>query len=69
MERYSPLRYPGRKTKVVPSLSSYVEVNRLKDGIYVEPYVGGGAVALVLLISGLIEQIYINDKGKSICAF
>ena len=69
MERYSPLRYPGGKAKVVPFLRSYIEVNGLKNGIYVEPYVGGGAVALALLMSGLVEQIYINDKDRSIYAF
>ncbi len=69
MERFSPLRYPGGKAKVVPFLRSYVEANNLKNGIYVEPYVGGGAVALDLLMSGFVSQIYINDKDRSIFAF
>ncbi len=69
MERYSPLRYPGGKAKVAPFLKSYVEHNNLRGGVYVEPYVGGGAVALSLLLDGFVREIHINDKDRSIYAF
>ena len=39
------------------------------DGHYVEPYVGGAAVALYLLIEGRVKTITINDYDSSIYAF
>src|SRR5690606_6837302 len=36
---------------------------------YVEPYSGGAAVALFLLIEGFVERITINDRDRSIYAF
>lgn len=38
-------------------------------GTYVEPYVGGGSVALHLLFEGLVNRIVINDKDRSLYAF
>ena len=39
------------------------------DGTYVEPYVGGGSLALSLLFNEYVRDIYINDKDISIYAF
>lgn len=43
--------------------------NALLDCTYVEPYVGGGSVALSLLFNEYVRDIYINDKDISIYAF
>lgn len=43
--------------------------NALLDGTYVEPYVGGGSVALSLLFNEYVKDIYINDKDIAIYAF
>ena len=48
MEFLSPLRYPGGKAKVSDFVQCLIKENALLDGIYVEPYVGGGSVALSL---------------------
>lgn len=69
MKYYSPLRYPGGKAKVVPFVKSLLVQNKLNGGSYIEPYVGGGAVAISLLFEGIVNDIYINDKDKSIFAF
>lgn len=69
MKHKSPLRYPGGKAKVVPFVKSLILQNKLVGGSYIEPYVGGGAVALSLLFEGIVNDIYINDKDKSIFAF
>ena len=65
---YSPLRYPGGKNK----LSAFVAkicVDNSVNGHYVEPYCGGSAVALFLLIEGFVKKISINDKDRSIYSF
>ncbi len=65
---YSPLRYPGGKNKIAPFLAKICVDNNI-DGHYVEPYSGGGAVALFLLLEGFVNRITINDKDRSVYAF
>jgi DNA adenine methylase len=69
MEFFSPLRYPGGKAKVTDFVQCLIKENALLDGAYVEPYVGGGSVALSLLFNEYVRDIYINDKDLSIYAF
>ena len=69
MEFLSPLRYPGGKAKVSDFVQCLIKENTLLDGVYVEPYVGGGSVALSLLFNEYVKDIYINDKDISIYAF
>ena len=69
MKFLSPLRYPGGKAKVADFVQCLIKENALLDGTYVEPYVGGGSVALYLLFNEYVSYIYINDKDISIYAF
>lgn len=66
---YSPLRYPGGKGKILSFMKELVEQNNLQDIEYVEPYAGGSAVALGLLIDGYVSKIHINDFDPAINAF
>lgn len=65
---YSPLRYPGGKSKLSAFVAKICIDNGI-DGHYVEPYSGGASVALFLLLEGFVERITINDKDRSIYAF
>ncbi len=65
---YSPLRYPGGKNKLSAFIAKICIDNNI-DGHYVEPYCGGSAVALFLLLEGFVKKISINDKDRSIYAF
>ena len=65
---YSPLRYPGGKNKLSAFVAKICIDNKV-NGHYVEPYCGGSAVALFLLLEGFIKKISINDKDRSIYAF
>src|SRR5690606_28835255 len=65
---YSPLRYPGGKNKLSAFIAKICADNKI-NGHYVEPYSGGAAVALFLLIEGFVERITINDRDRSIYAF
>jgi len=65
---YSPLRYPGGKNKISPFIAKICIDNDV-NGHYIEPYCGGAAVALFLLLEGYVEKITINDKDRSIYAF
>lgn len=66
---YSPLRYPGGKSRLVDFIKSTIEQNHLKGGTYIEPFSGGAAIALALAIDGYMESIVINDYDRSIYAF
>ena len=65
---YSPLRYPGGKARLSAFIAKVCIDNEI-TGHYVEPYSGGAAVALFLLMEGYVEKITINDKDRSIYAF
>lgn len=65
---YSPLRYPGGKNKLSKFIAK-ICVNNNINGHYIEPYAGGSAVALHLLIEQKVDRITINDFDRSIYAF
>lgn len=67
--RFSPLRYPGGKGKLARFVAEVVKLNRLYDGLYVEPYAGGAAVACELLLTGFVRRIHINDLSRPVYAF
>lgn len=67
--RFSPLRYPGGKGKLARFVAEVVRLNRLQDGLYVEPYAGGAAVACELLLTGMVRRIHINDLSRPVYAF
>ena len=67
--RFSPLRYPGGKGKLARFVADLTRTNRLADGLYVEPYAGGAAVAWELLLTGVVRRIAINDVSRPIYAF
>ena len=64
----SPLRYPGGKNRLARFIASVCEKNDV-TGHYVEPYTGGGSVALYLLFNGYVKEITINDLDRSVYAF
>jgi len=66
---YSPLRYPGGKSRIYKFVSNVLVENNLVGISYAEPYAGGAGLALKLLISEYVENIYINDLDKSIYSF
>lgn len=65
----SPLRYPGGKAKLSNYIMQVIKQNDLHEGVYIEPYVGGGSVALSLLYNDVVHKVIINDKDRSIYAF
>jgi DNA adenine methylase len=69
MRHFSPLRYPGGKGRLAPFVQALFERNNLVDGHYVEPYAGGAAVALSLLLLEYASRIHINDISKPVYLF
>lgn len=63
---YSPLRYPGGKNKTYFYVRHLVAENDINT--YIEPFAGGAAVALRLLINNDVDRIIINDFDPGIYA-
>lgn len=69
MPLYTPLRYPGGKRRLVPTIMRLLEENDLRDVQYVEPYAGGAAIALAVLLEEYASDIHINDLSRPVYAF
>lgn len=70
MSKYlTPLRYPGGKAKFAPAIANIIKENNLLGGDYLEPFAGGAAVALYLLINKLTSNIHINDLDVAVYSF
>lgn len=66
---YTPLRYPGGKRRLAAVIMRLLIANKLPDVRYAEPYAGGAAVALALLLEEYASIIYINDLSRPVFAF
>ncbi|MFB4212587.1 DNA adenine methylase [Shouchella sp. JSM 1781072] len=66
MANPSPLRYPGGKYKTFNYIKKLVKENNCST--YIEPFAGGAAVALELLLNDHVKKIIINDIDRSIYA-
>lgn len=66
---FTPLRYPGGKSRFSPFIKRIYNRFDLINGDYAEVYAGGAGVALDLLISGFCKNIHINDADPAIYYF
>lgn len=64
----SPLRYPGGKSALLNMVSAILRDNKIDRGHYVEPFAGGGGLALSLLYKGDVGEIHLNDIDPAISA-
>lgn len=69
MPYYTPLRYPGGKRRLATVVMQLLEENGLRDVQYVEPFAGGAAVGLALLMEEFASVIHINDLSRPVYAF
>lgn len=61
MRTYTPLRYPGGKSRLYNYTKELIENNYENPPIYAEAFAGGSGLALKLLSTGVVSKIYIND--------
>jgi DNA adenine methylase len=69
MTNYSPLRYPGGKSKLSNFIKLIIKNIGTENCTYIEPFAGGSGVALSLLLENCVEKIVINDYDKAIYSF
>ena len=66
---YTPLRYPGGKSKLGPYLAEVMKHNRYDGYAYAEPYAGGAGAGLFLLFRGYASELLINDCDRGVISF
>ena len=69
MANYSPLRYPGGKSRLADFVSLSIEKAGISGCTYIEPFAGGAGVGLSLLLKGKVGHIVINDYDKAVYSF
>ena len=63
----SPLRYPGGKTWLVPHVRAWLR--HVHPTLLVDPFCGGGVVALTAVMEGLVERCIMLDLDPDVAAF
>lgn len=63
---YSPLRYPGGKTQLSSFLMQLLELNKLDNIVYAEPFAGGFGAGLDVLFNNKVKSVIINDYDIAI---
>jgi DNA adenine methylase len=66
---YTPLRYPGGKTKYSNLFVDTIFLNDLQDCTFVEVFAGGAGAAISLLLKGHVKSLFLNDLDIAIYAF
>jgi DNA adenine methylase len=69
MRDASPLRYPGGKWRLASCFERVIALNYASPPVYAEPYAGGASLALSLLFTDVVSEIYLNDLDAAIHAF
>ncbi len=64
----SPFRYPGGKTWLVPYIRSWLAHRPNPVGVLVEPFAGGGIVALTAGFEGLAEHAVLVERDSNVAA-
>ena len=66
---YSPLRYPGGKSKLYNLVQAVIAQYGSEVDTYVEPFAGGAGIAMGLLLKRKIEKVIINDINVGVFSF
>ena len=67
--RFRRCAIQAAKAKLARFVATLIKRNGLSDGLYVEPYAGGAAVAWELLLTGVVRRVAINDVSRPVYAF
>lgn len=63
---YTPIRYPGGKSKIFPLVDSIIAESGLDGCTYAEAYCGGAGLAMKLLLLGRVSKVILNDIDPAV---
>ena len=67
--KYSPLRYPGGKTWLIPHIRYWLRHVDPSPCALIEPFAGGGIVSLTAVIEQLVERCLMVELDREVAAF
>ncbi len=67
--QYSPLRYPGGKTWLIPHIRHWLQGLPSTPRLLVEPFAGGASVSLTAVMEGLVERCLMVELDRHVAAF
>lgn len=69
LDAMSPLRYPGSKRKMLPSIQQLIEGNIPRPKLLIEPFCGGASISLGLLEMDMVDTVLLADLDPLVAAF
>ena len=69
VKKYSPLRYPGGKTWLIPHIRHWLKGIEPRPKLLVEPFAGGGIVSLTAVMEGLADRCLMVELDRDVAAF
>lgn len=66
---FSPLRYPGGKSKIYIKVRALIEQNAMGNRTYIEPFAGGFGIGISLLRENVVQAAVLNDLDTHIYNF
>lgn len=63
---YTPIRYPGGKSKIYPAVERIISSSGLEGCVYAEAFCGGAGLAVKLLLKGDVSRIVLNDVDPAV---
>lgn len=63
---YTPLRFPGGKSKLYPFMVELIRTNNLQGCTYGEVFCGGAGLAMKLLLRNDVANVILNDYDPAI---
>ena len=67
--QYSPLRYPGGKTWLIPHIRAWLGNFSKPPRLLLEPFAGGGIVSLTAVIEQLVQRCLMAELDRDVAAF
>jgi DNA adenine methylase len=64
---YSPFRYPGGKTWLVPRIRLWL-ADVPKPEYFIEPFAGGAIVGLTVAFEGLADKVILIEKDEQVAS-
>lgn len=64
----SPLRYPGGKTWLVPTVRAWLSSLNARPKTFIEPFAGGGIISLTVAFEDLADQIVMVEIDRDVSA-
>ncbi len=69
VKKYSPLRYPGGKTWLIPHIHKWLKGIEPRPKLLVEPFAGGGIVSLTAVMERLVDECWMIELDRDVAAF